>query len=66
VAEGFGVAMVTAGPGSTNAVTGVASAWLDSIPCIFLSGQVKSPDLKRGTSLRQLGVQEIGIVEIVR
>ena len=66
VSEGFGVAMVTAGPGSTNAVTGVASAWLDSIPCIFLSGQVKSPDLKRGTSLRQLGVQEIGIVEIVR
>ncbi len=66
VSEGIGVAMVTAGPGSTNAVTGVASCWLDSIPCVFLSGQVKSSDLKRGSGLRQLGVQEIGIVDIVR
>jgi acetolactate synthase-1/2/3 large subunit len=65
VSEGFGVAMVTAGPGSTNAVTGVASAYLDSIPCIFLSGQVKSADLKRNSGLRQLGVQEIDIVSIV-
>ena len=61
-----GVAMVTAGPGSTNAVTGVASCWLDSVPCIFLSGQVKSSDLKPDNGLRQLGVQEIGIVPIVR
>jgi acetolactate synthase-1/2/3 large subunit len=66
VTEGFGACMVTAGPGSTNAVTGVASCWLDSIPCIFVSGQVKSPDLKRDSGLRQLGVQEIGIVEIVK
>ena len=49
VSGSFGVAMVTAGPGSTNAVTGVASAWLDSDPVHFLSGQVKAPDLKRGT-----------------
>ncbi len=66
VSEGFGAAMVTAGPGGTNAVTGVASCWLDSIPCVFISGQVKSADLKRASGLRQLGVQEIGIVEIVR
>ena len=37
----LGVALVTAGPGSTNALTGVAAAWLDSTPCVFISGQVK-------------------------
>jgi acetolactate synthase-1/2/3 large subunit len=66
----LGVAMVTTGPGGTNAVTGVAGAWLDSTPMLFLSGQVKRPDrmfdsagLKLG--MRQLGVQEVDIVSIV-
>jgi acetolactate synthase-1/2/3 large subunit len=57
--------MVTAGPGGTNAITGVAGAWLDSTPCVFLSGQVKAADLKRNDRLRQLGVQELDIVSIV-
>jgi acetolactate synthase-1/2/3 large subunit len=61
----MGVTMVTCGPGGTNAVTGVAGAWLDSTPCLFLSGQVKRADLKRQTGVRQMGVQEIGIVDIV-
>jgi len=65
VTGSLGVAMVTAGPGSTNAITGVVGAWLDSTPCLVLSGQVKSADLKTGTDLRQLGVQEIGITRIV-
>jgi acetolactate synthase-1/2/3 large subunit len=67
----FGVAMVTSGPGGTNAVTGLAGAWLDSTPMLFLSGQVKRPDRMfyadgspRG--VRQLGVQEIDILSIVR
>ena len=59
------VAMVTTGPGGTNAVTGVASAWLDSMPCLVISGQVKSDDLKRDSGVRILGVQEIDIVSIV-
>jgi acetolactate synthase I/II/III large subunit len=67
----IGVCMVTTGPGGTNAVTGVAGAWLDSTPTLFLSGQVKRPDrmfTADGTPLgmRQLGVQEIDIVSIVR
>jgi acetolactate synthase-1/2/3 large subunit len=66
VTNDLGVAMVTAGPGGTNAVTGVAGAWLDSSPVLFLSGQVKRADLKGDTGLRQLGVQEIDIVSIVR
>ena len=61
----LGVAMVTAGPGSTNAVTGVAGAWLDSSPTLFISGQVKTPDLKANTGVRNRGVQEIDIPAIV-
>lgn len=66
VTNNLGVAMVTSGPGGTNAVTGVAAAWLDSTPTLFLSGQVKRADLKRDTLVRQLGVQEVDIVSIVR
>src|SRR5262245_34803243 len=65
VTNDLGVAMVTTGPGSTNAVTGVAGAWLDSTPCLFLSGQVKRADLKGTSGLRMLGVQEVDIVSIV-
>ena len=67
----LGVCMVTTGPGGTNAVTGVAGAWLDSTPVLFLSGQVKRADLMfrpDGTPLgvRQMGPQEIDIVSIVK
>lgn len=69
--NGIGVCLVTTGPGGTNAVTGVAGAWLDSTPVIFISGQVKCPDRMfhaDGTprGMRQLGVQEVDIVSIVR
>ena len=64
-----GVLNVTTGPGGTNALTGVAGAWLDSIPMLVISGQVKRattiaacPDLH----LRQLGDQELNIVDMVR
>lgn len=67
----IGVCMVTTGPGGTNAVTGVAGAWLDSTPTLFISGQVKRPDRMfsadgRPLGMRQLGVQEVDIVSIVR
>jgi acetolactate synthase-1/2/3 large subunit len=65
VTNGLGVALVTAGPGGTNAVTGVAGAFLDSTPCLVLSGQVKRADSCRGTGLRQLGVQEVDVVSLV-
>ena len=66
VSGGLGVAMVTAGPGATNALTGVNAAWVDSTPCLFLSGQVKRPDLIGDSGLRQRGLQEIDIVSMVR
>ncbi len=67
----LGVALVTTGPGGTNAVTGVAGAWLDSTPCLFVSGQVKRPDRMFDAAghplgMRQLGVQEVDIVSIVK
>ena len=70
--NGLGVALVTTGPGGTNAVTGVAGAWLDSTPTLFLSGQVKRPDrmfdavTNQPLGMRQLGVQEVDIVSIVK
>ena len=67
----LGVCMVTTGPGGTNAITGVAGAWLDSTPTLFISGQVKRPDRMFGQDgrplgMRQLGVQEVDIVSIVK
>ncbi|MEJ7826676.1 MAG: thiamine pyrophosphate-binding protein [Segetibacter sp.] len=64
-ANGLGVALVTTGPGGTNAITGVAGAWVESVPLMILSGQVKTPDLKTDTKMRMLGFQEIDIVSIV-
>ena len=65
VTNNFGVCIVTTGPGATNAITGACSAWVDSIPGMIISGQVKSSDTIRGTGVRQFGIQEINIVEMV-
>lgn len=66
VANNLGVALVTTGPGGTNAITGLVGAWQDSTPCLFLSGQVKRSDLMCGRGVRQMGVQEVDIVSLVR
>jgi len=66
--EHFGVGYFTTGPGATNALTGLAGAWLDSVPCLFISGQVKRKEsvYKTGINgLRQFGVQEINVIPIV-
>jgi acetolactate synthase-1/2/3 large subunit len=62
----MGVLMVTSGPGGTNAITGVAGAWLESTPMLVISGQVKCPDLVGRRGVRQIGFQEIDIVSVVR
>ena len=64
----FGVGYFTTGPGATNALTGLAGAWLDSVPCLFISGQVKRKETvykAKIPGLRQFGVQEINILPIV-
>jgi len=62
----LGAALVTAGPGSTNAITGVAASWIDSVPVLFLSGQAKSTELIADWHVRQMGIQEVDIVSLVR
>jgi acetolactate synthase I/II/III large subunit len=58
---------VTAGPGGTNAITGVFGAWVDSLGMLVISGQAKWETLVRSTDLplRQLGDQEVDIVRLV-
>jgi len=62
----IGVAMVTTGPGGTNAITGVAAAWIDSTPMMIISGQVKRTDMILDKNLRQFGSQEVNIIPIVK
>jgi len=62
----IGAALFTSGPGGTNAITGVCGAWIDSIPTIYISGQVTSNTLIGNTGLRQFGIQEADIVSLVK
>ena len=56
----------TSGPGGTNAITGVTGAWIDSLPMFVISGQVQKIDLINKTKTRQIGVQEINIIDLVK
>jgi len=69
VTGNFGVGYFTTGPGATNALTGLAGAWLDSVPCLFISGQAKRKETTykaKIPGIRQIGVQEINIIPIVK
>jgi acetolactate synthase-1/2/3 large subunit len=62
----LGVALVTTGPGATNAITGVAGAWIDSTALLIISGQVKCSDMIGASGVRQMGIQEVDIESIVK
>jgi len=64
-AKAVAVAMGTSGPGATNLITGIGSCWFDSIPCLFITGQVNTHELKGDRTIRQQGFQELDIVEVV-
>src|ERR1022692_4838457 len=64
--NGLGVAMVTTGPGGTNALTGVAAAWVESAACLIISGQAKRADLIGDRGVRSMGQQEVDIISMVR
>jgi acetolactate synthase I/II/III large subunit len=62
----LGVAMATSGPGATNLLTGIACAYFDSIPSVFITGQVNMRESAgwAGAKVRQFGFQETRIVEM--
>lgn len=65
VTHNLGVAVACSGPGATNLITGIANAYYDSLPCLFIVGQVSSHELKDNGS-RQNGFQEAKIIDIVK
>lgn len=64
--KSIGAVLVTTGPGGTNALTGVAASWIDSTPVIVISGQAKRQDLLKDRGVRQMGVQEVDVISIVK
>ena len=62
----LGLLMVTTGPGGTNALTGVAGAFLESTPMFVVSGQVKRLDMINNQGIRQQGMQELDIISVVK
>lgn len=66
VTKNIGCAVVTTGPGTTNAITGLLASWQDSVPLIFISGQARSNHVSYGKKVRQVGTQEVNICDIVR
>jgi len=59
-------AIVTAGAGASNAITGVLSNWADSIPCLIISGQESTFYIKNHSNLRMLGTQGFNASKMVR
>lgn len=61
----LGCAIATSGPGATNLITGIAGAWFDSVPCLYLTGQVTTFRMKGDTGVRQFGFQETELLPMV-
>ncbi|MFJ8064174.1 thiamine pyrophosphate-binding protein [Psychrobacillus sp. NPDC096426] len=62
----LGVAMATSGPGALNLLTGIGSCYFDSVPCLFITGQVNTYEYKYDKKVRQIGFQETDIVSVVK
>ena len=66
VTGNIGCAIATSGPGATNLITGIACSWFDSVPVLYLTGQVARFRFKGDTGVRQMGFQETDIVSMVK
>ena len=62
----LGVGITTSGPGATNLITGVCCSYFDSIPALFITGQVPTSQLKKNSKSRQIGFQETDIVSLFK
>ena len=63
---GLAVAMATSGPGATNLVTAIASSYYDSVPVLYITGNVATHRFGAPLGVRQYGFQETPIVEMVK
>jgi acetolactate synthase-1/2/3 large subunit len=63
---GLGCAVATSGPGATNLITGICCAFFDSVPVLYITGQVSTFRFKGKTGVRQMGFQETDIVEVCK
>lgn len=61
-----GVATATSGPGATNLITPIGSCFFDSVPTLFITGQVNTYEYKYDQPVRQIGFQETDIVSIIK
>ncbi|MBR9703971.1 thiamine pyrophosphate-binding protein [Candidatus Pacearchaeota archaeon] len=66
ITKNFGCAMATSGPGATNLITGIGCAYFDSIPTIYITGQVNTHESTWEKGPRQVGFQETDIVSIAK
>lgn len=64
--KNIGVCLVTTGPGATNAITGMIDCWVDSVPGLYISGQVQRKYMINDQKIRQCGIQEINIIDMVK
>ena len=71
MAEGYakikripGIALATSGPGATNMITSAANCFYDSIPCIFIAGQINQSFMRPHKNIRQIGFQETDTVSL--
>ena len=66
VKNDYGCALASSGPGAINMISGIANAWLDSLPVVFITGQLNTKSLRTDNSKRQHGFQEFDIVSTVK
>jgi len=62
----IGVVVATSGPGILNTLQGMACSYYDSIPALYLSGAPVTSGIKKNKNLRQLGFQEMEVIDIVK
>jgi acetolactate synthase I/II/III large subunit len=64
--ENIGVAISTSGPGVTNMITGICCSYYDSVPALYITGQVSTFRLKKDLPVRQIGFQETDTLEMLK
>ena len=66
ISKNIGAAFATSGPGATNLATGICGAYFDSVPVLYITGQVSTSRSKNSLDVRQIGFQETDCVEMYK